>query len=57
MVKKRTIAAMAALALVLAGCAAQTAADSSAPRNSLGQQVDPKTGLPVPGSPPLGGGY
>jgi hypothetical protein len=56
MVKTRAIAA-AALLLVLAACGAQTGADLSAPRNSLGQQVDPKTGLPAPGSPPIGGGY
>lgn len=59
MVKKGTMAAAAALALFLAGCAADaTTAGQPAPtRNSLGQQVDPKTGLPLPGSPPIGGGY
>ena len=56
MVKKLTIAAAATLALLVAGCAANNS--SSQPptqRNTLGQTIDPQTGLPAPGSPGYGG--
>jgi hypothetical protein len=56
MVKKLTTAAAVSLALLVAGCAANNS--SSQPptqRNSLGQAIDPQTGLAAPGAPGNGG--
>jgi outer membrane murein-binding lipoprotein Lpp len=56
MVKKLTTAAAAALVLLAAGCAANNSAPQQpTQRNTLGQTVDPQTGLPAPGSPSAGG--
>ena len=55
MVKKLTIAAAATLALLVAGCAENNSSSQQpTQRNSLGQTIDPQTGLPVPGATNLG---
>jgi outer membrane murein-binding lipoprotein Lpp len=56
MVKRLTIAAAATLALLVAGCAANNSSPQPpTQRNTLGQTIDPQTGLPAPGSPGYGG--
>jgi hypothetical protein len=55
MVKKLTITAAATLALLVAACAAnESASQPPTQRNSLGQTIDPQTGLPAPGATNLG---
>ena len=56
MVKKLTIAAAATLALLVAGCAANdSSSQQPTQRNSLGQTIDPHTGVAAPGTPGYGG--
>jgi outer membrane biogenesis lipoprotein LolB len=47
---------LAAAVVVLAGCSAQTSRRPDAPKNLLGQEVDPIYGTPVPGTPTINGG-
>jgi hypothetical protein len=49
-----TVTVLTAFVVVLAGCTAQSGPD--APKNLLGQEVDPVYGTPVPGTPPINGG-
>jgi hypothetical protein len=48
------VTVLAAIVVALAGCNAQSPPD--APKNLLGQEVDPVYGTPVPGTPPINGG-
>jgi hypothetical protein len=48
------VTVLAAIAVALAGCNAQSHPD--APKNLLGQEVDPVYGTPMPGTPPINGG-
>ena len=54
----RSLAAFAVLTAVLgvAGCAAsdQPSSGTSTSRDGMGQQVDPKTGTPLPGTAHMG---
>ncbi len=57
MVKKFARAGLAGLALLLAACGGNAGSGQPEVRNSAGQQVDPQTGVPLPGAPNLTGGY
>jgi hypothetical protein len=60
MLPKPVSAAAAALALLLAACAmsgGNSGAAQQSPRNTAGQPVDAQTGVPLPGTPALSGGY
>ena len=57
MAKKLKCSVLAALALVLVGCAETAGSDRPGVYNTVGQQVDPKTGVALPGtSSSIGGG-
>jgi hypothetical protein len=47
---------LAASVVVLAACNTQTSRNPDAPKNLLGQEVDPIYGTPVPGTPTINGG-
>ena len=50
------VTVLAAFVVALAGCTAQSAQSGpDAPKNLLGQEVDPIYGTPVPGTPPISG--
>ncbi len=60
MVKKFSMAGVVGLALLLGACGGNGGPGGpggSEVRNSAGQQVDPQTGVPLPGAPNITGGY
>jgi hypothetical protein len=51
-----TATVLVTCAVMLAGCNAETSRRPDAPKNLLGQEVDPIYGTPVPGTPTINGG-